>query len=142
SDILWRHRVSGEIAIWVMNALWRQSVVSLGAILPARWEVAGVADYDGDGNVEILFYDPVSGAAKMAFLSDLELSQLVDVSHLVTRHWKGAGHEIGPGAGGAAALALDAPALRALTAHAPVPEPASALTLLTAAALLLPRRRP
>jgi hypothetical protein len=49
--VLWHHRVSGDYSLWMMNG---GSVLSgsgsLETVPSASWQVAGLGDFDGDGN--------------------------------------------------------------------------------------------
>jgi FG-GAP-like repeat len=66
SDIIWRN-ASGEVAQWQMNG---SSIIGSGdlkaggvAVMPgASWSVAGVGDFDADGNADLLWRDSGSGA--------------------------------------------------------------------------------
>lgn len=139
SDLVWRNSGTGEVVIWIMSALQRQSFKSLGNILGSQWQIAGTGDYDGDGDIEILFYDPGTGAARMALLtSSLDVQQVVNLGENPGVGWYGIGHEVGPGAN--ATLARFA-ATRAMLADTvgPLPEPASAALLAAGAGVALRR---
>lgn len=58
-DVLWRN-TSGEVVIWQMNAgtIAASGDVTYGGVAvnpDASWSVAGVGDFDGDGNSDILW---------------------------------------------------------------------------------------
>jgi ELWxxDGT repeat protein len=62
-DLLWRHTASGENVLWYMNGA---VLVSGGFLTPAaltdvRWQVAGTADFDLDGDPDILWRHTASG---------------------------------------------------------------------------------
>ncbi len=64
-DILWRNS-SGEVAVWMMNGT---SIASSGdltsggvAVHPdASWSVAGIGDFNGDGNSDVLWRNSSGG---------------------------------------------------------------------------------
>jgi hypothetical protein len=55
-DLLWRHLVTGDNAIWLMHG---RSVLAASGSLPRlsklAWVVAGTGDFDGDGKSDILW---------------------------------------------------------------------------------------
>jgi hypothetical protein len=55
-DILWRHSGPGGYnVVWYMdNASWAGSV-ELIQVGDSTWQIAGTGDYDGDGNIDILW---------------------------------------------------------------------------------------
>ena len=66
SDIIWRN-AAGEVAQWQMNG---STIIGSGdlnvggvAVAPAaNWSVAGVGDFNADGNADLLWRDSSSGA--------------------------------------------------------------------------------
>ncbi len=63
ADILWRNTTSQKLVIWTMSG-----GAKLGNIIPspdqavdANWEVAAAADFDRDGNLDLLWYNQTSG---------------------------------------------------------------------------------
>ena len=66
SDIIWRN-ASGEVAEWQMNGstIIGSNDLNAGgvAVAPAaNWSVAGVGDFNADGNADLLWRDSSSGA--------------------------------------------------------------------------------
>jgi hypothetical protein len=61
TDILWRNKVSGDVAVWKMN--W--TAISSGQIiypgLNLNWEIDGTGDFNNDGGTDILLRNKVSG---------------------------------------------------------------------------------
>ncbi len=65
--ILWQDG-SGDTSLWIMNGSSVASAVSLGTV-PTTWSVVGVGDFDGDGNLDIVWRD-TSGNVAIWFLSN------------------------------------------------------------------------
>ena len=71
ADILWRNTTSQKLVIWTMNGS-----AKVGNILPspdqavaANWEVAGAADFDGDGARDLLWYNQTSGKIVLWYMN-------------------------------------------------------------------------
>ncbi len=63
ADIVWRNTTSQKLVIWTMD-----DSAKTGAIVPTpdqavdgNWGVAGAADFDGDGNRDLLWYNQTTG---------------------------------------------------------------------------------
>ncbi len=62
-DILWRHNTSGMVYIWIMNGTANPSEEgSPGTMADLNYQIADTADFDGDGNSDILWRHDTSGA--------------------------------------------------------------------------------
>ncbi len=61
-DILWENSATGQLLVWTMNGT---SVLSYGtpfaAVTDTHWQVAGVADFDGDGHPDLVWENSVTG---------------------------------------------------------------------------------
>ncbi len=71
ADILWRNTTSQKLVVWTMNG-----AAKVGSIIPspdqavdANWEVAGAADFNGDGNRDLLWYNQTSGRIVLWFMN-------------------------------------------------------------------------
>jgi len=64
--ILWRD-TSGNLALWQVSGS-QVAATSLGAVT-SNWRVVGLGDFNGDGNVDILFRDSNSGTVAIWFLN-------------------------------------------------------------------------
>ena len=62
-DILWRHQATGQLYVWLMDGTRQSSGVFLtpSALPNASWQVAGLADFDGDGKTDILWHHQTTG---------------------------------------------------------------------------------
>lgn len=78
-DLFWRHRQTGALNVWLMDGSVRSSeVVPTPGSLAASWRVAGTADFDGDGQSDILWHDATTGALRVWRMSGVtRLSELV-----------------------------------------------------------------
>jgi len=84
TDILWRHQVSGQNAVSVMDhagtmVTWQ----ALQTIVPdANWQVVDTGDFNGDGDVDILWRHQVSGQNVVWFMDNA--GNLLDYRYLPT----------------------------------------------------------
>jgi hypothetical protein len=60
TDLLWKHSADGSLIAWLMDGINRTSVVWLSPhqLLDPQWQVAGVADLNGDSKPDLLFQHP------------------------------------------------------------------------------------
>lgn len=87
-DLLWRHRVSGAIRLWHMQAIVQWDSVPFGAVSDSAWEIAGLADMNRDGLLDLVWRHYGSGAIASWFMYDtlrqaaarLSPSELTDVN--------------------------------------------------------------
>ena len=61
NEIFWRN-TSGDTALWIMNGAQIVSNVYLGNV-PVSWGIAGIGDFDGDGNTDIIWEDLLHNVA-------------------------------------------------------------------------------
>jgi hypothetical protein len=75
-DVLWRHAFSGENVLWYMNGTTLASGTFLTpASLPdTRWKMAGVADFNRDGEQDILWHHSFSGEVVLWYMNGSVLS--------------------------------------------------------------------
>jgi hypothetical protein len=70
-DLLFRHRLSGEVVVWFMDGVTLRSgtFTTPPAVSDLRWKLVGAGDLSGDGKVDILWRHPASGQ-NVAWLMD------------------------------------------------------------------------
>jgi len=84
SNILWSDTASGAIAIWTMDGITQTGFTSVGTA-PAGWAVAGVGDFNNDGNKDILFRNTTDGRVAVWLMNGITQTgfALVDSAPLV-----------------------------------------------------------
>jgi hypothetical protein len=66
ADLVWHNPTTGEVRIWTIDGGTRTSDVRVGYVDTAPgWSLAGVGDFDGDGNLDLLWFSPSTGRVKI-----------------------------------------------------------------------------
>ena len=62
-DLIWRHAVSGNVVVWLMNGTVRSAgtFINPSSLADANWQMAAVGDFSQDGQPDILWRHAVSG---------------------------------------------------------------------------------
>jgi hypothetical protein len=62
-DLLWRHELTGELVVWLMNGTVQAGLGHLTppAVADALWQIRGIADFDGNGTMDILWHHQGTG---------------------------------------------------------------------------------
>jgi photosystem II stability/assembly factor-like uncharacterized protein len=69
-DIAWQDPVSGWVQIWYLGGAQGVTFQQAANITESNpWQVAGAADFNGDGIPDVLWQDPVSGAAQIWYMT-------------------------------------------------------------------------
>jgi hypothetical protein len=71
-DVFWQDAV-GDVAIWQMNGSQVVASAVLASAVPSNWKIAGWADYNGDGYVDLLWHDIDSGTVAIWFLNGTQV---------------------------------------------------------------------
>lgn len=91
TDILWRNENTGELVVWLMNGL---AMTSGGHTQPSglsdlSWKVVLAADFNRDGQTDILWRHSVNGDFVVWFMAGVTLVRGVYLSHaLADQTWE------------------------------------------------------
>jgi hypothetical protein len=68
-DVVWQDPVTGATQIWYLGGAQGNVVQSAVNLANSNsWKLAAIADFNGDGHPDVVWQDPVSGAAAVWFL--------------------------------------------------------------------------
>jgi 6-phosphogluconolactonase (cycloisomerase 2 family) len=92
ADLLWRHRVSGQNAVWFLRGTATHMAFAGGSLLePAlpdtRWRVAALEDYDGDGDTDIVWRHSEAGQDVIWFMNGASLDHGAFTTTLPDTGW-------------------------------------------------------
>ena len=75
TDLLWRHLVSGQIAVWFMDGtvLRGGTFTTPPALTDPQWRIVATGDYNGDGDTDILWRHGGSGQIVAWFMEGTTL---------------------------------------------------------------------
>jgi hypothetical protein len=75
ADILWRHATTGDNYLWPMNSTTIKATEGyLRSVTDANWKVAAIADFDGNGNDDILWRNISTGENYIYFMNGTTIS--------------------------------------------------------------------
>jgi hypothetical protein len=74
-DILWRHEGSGQLSVWYMDGLTRTGGEMTTPESPGdiRWVAVAAGDFDGDGDVDILWHHPEAGQIVIWYMNGTDM---------------------------------------------------------------------
>jgi hypothetical protein len=94
-DILWRHATQGIMAVWFMDgiSLTAASLTNPSAIDDIAWQIAGAADFNSDGQPDILWRHSTQGIMAVWFMDGVNLTaaSLTNPSAIDDPAWQIAG---------------------------------------------------
>jgi len=89
-DILWRYYgTGGRNRVWYLNGVSIVSGADLMAVSDVNWQIAAVADYDGDRDVDVLWrYNGTGGYVYIWYLNGLSWTGTEKLSAVPDLNWK------------------------------------------------------
>jgi 6-phosphogluconolactonase len=70
-DIVWHHRLSGQIVIWYMNGsvLTSGTFTTPSALSDTNWKLVGVSDFNEDNRPDLVWHHALSGQVVLWFMN-------------------------------------------------------------------------
>jgi len=62
ADIIWRHTITGAVAVWFMNGLSAPIMSMIGGVVSLEWEIEGVGDLDDDEKADLVWRHTGNGS--------------------------------------------------------------------------------
>ncbi len=98
NDILWRNSTTGANSLWLMtqfvdsggnvtNAL-ATSPIDFPAISDLNWQVAGISDFNGDGQQDIFWRNRVTGANSIWLMNGTTRTSVLDIQPITDTRWQ------------------------------------------------------
>jgi hypothetical protein len=89
-DILWRYNGPGGYnAVWYMNGAMLTGAASLPSVSDLSWQIVGTGDFNGDGQVDILWrYNGSGGANAVWYMTGATLTGGASLPSLADLLWK------------------------------------------------------
>ena len=89
-DILWRYNgTGGRNRVWYMNGVSIIGGADLLAVSDLNWQIGGVADYSGDGNVDVVWrYAGAAGYVYVWDLNGIAWTQTEKLAVVTDQNWR------------------------------------------------------
>jgi hypothetical protein len=89
-DNLWRHRRTGQTQVRFnrLDSAAKPVTVDIPTIADPLWNVEGIADFNQDGNVDILWRHQALGANQIWLMVGAQRQQVVNLPTIGNRDWK------------------------------------------------------
>jgi hypothetical protein len=91
TDIPWRHKTTGQNAVWLMNGTTWSSTVRLPAVADTNWEIVGDGDFNNDGKTDILWRHKTDGRNAAWLMNETTWSSTVSLPGVADTNWVIAG---------------------------------------------------
>jgi predicted outer membrane repeat protein len=88
TDIPWRHKTSGQNAVWLMNGTTWSSTVSLPAVADTNWKIVGDGDFNNDGKTDILWRHKTDGRNAVWLMNGTTWSSTVSLPTVADTNWE------------------------------------------------------
>ena len=81
-DLLWQHQATGSLSAWLMNgtSLATLATVTPGIVSDTNWKIAGVGDFNNDGQPDLLWQHQATGSLSAWLMNGTSLATLATVT--------------------------------------------------------------
>jgi hypothetical protein len=89
-DVVWQEPSIGAAQVWYLGGPQGVSITDAADLTQANpWQIVGIADFNGDGNPDVLWQDPVHGAVQVWYLGGLLGNQIIGTADITTSNpWR------------------------------------------------------
>jgi hypothetical protein len=85
--LLWRHQVTGQNAVWLMNGPVLQTSAYLPTVADLQWTIQATGDIDGDGQEDIVWRHTTTGQTAVWFLNGAGLARAIFLQTVPDPSW-------------------------------------------------------
>ncbi len=99
TDIFWRHKVRGDIAVWYMDGITLSGSTVFYQGIPLDWEIVGTGDFNNDGRTDILWRNVSTGQLYIWLMNGTTIISMGSPATISDPNWqiKGVGDFNGDG---------------------------------------------
>ena len=91
-DLIWQHRVNGDIAVWFMNGLTVRSgdAIGPGRVADTNWTIVGAGDANGDGRPDLYWHHLGTGQLAIWLMDGTRLTggEAISPSSVADTNWR------------------------------------------------------
>jgi lipopolysaccharide/colanic/teichoic acid biosynthesis glycosyltransferase len=87
-DLFWRHQVTGENGMWLLNGTERQSSIPLNTVDDPDWRIEALHDFDGNRKADVLWRHAQSGENVLWFMDDTARKGMGGINTVEDTDWR------------------------------------------------------
>jgi subtilisin family serine protease len=87
TDILWRNKTSGAVAVWYMNGSILSSTALIYQGVDLDWEIVGTGDFNNDGKTDLLWKNKKNGNVAVWYMNGSTLNSSALIYQGVALSW-------------------------------------------------------